>query len=186
MQLKASSSSFAPHPTGLYPAVCVDVIDLGMVLDDFQGKPKPSHKIRIVWETTEKKQDGTPYFLSRRYTASLHAKSRLTEMLSKWRGRPIQPDEVIDMENLIGANATLLIGESVSKDGRPLASIDAVTRPTRKLQPSGTYDPHEARRRIVEKTGATLPGYTPAQEPSSPEPEPESEAAEEALMAPNF
>ena len=31
------SGDFKPHPEGIHPAVCVDVMDLGLVETDFPG-----------------------------------------------------------------------------------------------------------------------------------------------------
>jgi hypothetical protein len=65
----SEGSSFTPCPAGPHSAVAVDVIDLGMVTSTFEGKPKTAHKCRIVWQVAERKEDGTPYQVSKQYTA---------------------------------------------------------------------------------------------------------------------
>jgi hypothetical protein len=70
-------------------------------------------------------------------------------------------DEVsIDLAKLIGANCTLVISHQQNMVGRTYASIDAVSKPTKRLVASGGYDPAMARQRIAEwkaKEGTTGP-----------------------------
>ena len=63
--------------------------------------------------------------------------------------------------------------------GKTYASIDAISKPTRKVVPSGTYDPAAARQRIAEwkaKQAATPP-VTPAPRPAAPALVPSKSAA---------
>ena len=53
-----ASPSFTPAPAGTHAAVCVDVIDMGDVVSEFNGKKKTQHKIRIVWQLDELRDDG--------------------------------------------------------------------------------------------------------------------------------
>ena len=80
----------------------------------------------------------------------MHPKAKLAEFLGKWRGRPVVPGESIDLAKLIGANCTLVISHQQNLVGRTYASIDAVSKPTKKLTASGSYDPAMARQRIAE------------------------------------
>src|SRR3954469_5223098 len=89
------SADFVPHPEGIHPAVCVDVIDLGMVETEFQGQKRIVPKLKRVFESEQKKDDGRSCVVSRRFTASLHPKARLAEFIGKWRGRPVVPGESI-------------------------------------------------------------------------------------------
>jgi len=134
-----------PHPEGIFAAVCVDVIDLGLRRVEYRGEEKVVPKLRIIFET----DDGETRWLSRSATASLHPKSRLAELLGKWRGKPFLPGEEFDTRNLIGASATLVVSQQARMDGTGMyANIDAISRPTRKVTPSGKYNPDEAREKI--------------------------------------
>ncbi len=144
------SADFKPHPEGIFPAVCVDLIDLGPVETEFQGDKRLVNKLRLVFETEERTEEGKPCTISRTFTASLHPKARLAEFIGKWRGRPVVPGETIDLGKLIGACCTLVISHQQNMVGRTYACIDAVSKPTKKLTPSGQYDPAETRRRIAE------------------------------------
>jgi hypothetical protein len=144
------SSDFKPHPEGIHPGVCVDVIDLGLVESEFQGQKKMVHKVRLVFETEQRLEDGRNCTVSKNFTASLHPKARLAEFLGKWRGRPVLPGESVDLAKVIGACCTLVISHQQNVAGKTYASIDAVSKPTRKVVASGGYDAALVRQRIAE------------------------------------
>ena len=60
------------------------------------------------------------------------------------------PGETIDLAKLIGACCTLVISHQQNMVGKTYASIDAVSKPTRKVAASGQYDPAAARQRYAE------------------------------------
>lgn len=145
------SGEFKPHPEGIHPAVCVDVMDLGLVETEFQGQKKMVNKVKLVFESEQKTEDGKANCtVSKNFTASLHPKAKLAEFLGKWRGRPVVPGETIDLAKLIGASCTLVISHQQNMSGKTYAAIDAVSKPTKKVTPSGTYDPAAARQRFAE------------------------------------
>lgn len=165
------SGDFKPHPEGIHPAVCVDVMDLGLVETEFQGQKKMVNKVKLVFESEQKTEDGKNCTVTKNFTASLHPKAKLAEFLGKWRGRPVVPGETIDLAKLLGACCTLVISHQQNMTGKTYASIDAVSKPTKKVTASGTYDPAAARQRYVEwkaKQGVK-PQATPA--PATPAPQ---------------
>jgi hypothetical protein len=156
------SGDFKPHPEGIHPAVCVDVMDLGLVETEFQGQRKMVNKVKLAFESEAKTDDGKPCMVTKNFTASLHPKAKLAEFLGKWRGRPVLPGETIDLGKLIGACCTLVISHQQNLVGKTYASIDAVSKPTRKVLPSGTYDPAAARQRFAEWKAKQVVAPTPA------------------------
>ena len=92
---QSSGGDFTPHPEGIFPAVCVDVIDLGPVTSTWEGQTKTANKLRIVFETEEVGNDHKRMTVSKSFTASLHPKAKLTEFLGKWRGKPVADGESI-------------------------------------------------------------------------------------------
>ena len=144
------SGDFKPHPEGIHPAVCVDVMDLGLVETDFQGQRSLKPKLKITFESEAKADDGKPCTVSKNFTASLHPKAKLSEFLGKWRGRPVAPGETIGLDKLIGASCTLVISHQKNMVGKTYAAIDAVSKPTKKVMPSGTYDAAAARQRYAD------------------------------------
>lgn len=161
MILRSPTTEYELHPAGIFPAVCVDVIDLGMQVSEWMGKERVTQRVRIVFETAD--SGAGPGQLSRSFTASLHQKSRLAEFLGKWRGRPVIPGDSIDLDHLIGVSCTLVVSHQQRNDGAGLyASIDAISRPTRKMVASGQYDPKAAREQLAEKQVRAAQGPGPA------------------------
>jgi hypothetical protein len=144
------SGDFKPHPEGIHPAACVDVMDLGLVETEFQGQKRMVNKVKLVFESEQKTEDGKNCTVSKNFTASLHPKAKLADFLGKWRGRPVTPGETIDLAKLIGASCTLVISHQQNMTGKTYASIDAVSKPTKKVTPSGTYDAAATRQRYAE------------------------------------
>jgi hypothetical protein len=162
--------NFEPHPEGIHPAVCVGVLDLGLVETEFQGQRSLKPKVKVTFESEAKTSDGKPCTVSKSFTASLHPKSNLSAFIGKWRGRPVLPGETISLDKLIGACCTLVISHQKNMVGKTYASIDAVSKPTRNVTPSGTYDPEAARQRYADwkaKASAT-PAFSPAHHAAPP------------------
>lgn len=185
------SSDFKPHPEGIHPAVCVDVMDLGMVKSEFQGQERMVHKVRLVFESEQITDDGRRCTISKNFTASLHQKAKLAEFLGKWRGRPVLPGESIDLGKLIGANCTLVISHQQNAVGKVYGNIDAISKPTKKLIASGGYDPAAARQRLAEwkakaavtSANAAAPKAA-ARAPQQPAPVPQGSATHTKSNAP--
>lgn len=185
-------SEFKPHPEGIHPAICVDVIDLGLVETEFQGQKRMVNKVKVVFESEQKTEDGVNCSVSKNFTASLHPKAKLAEFLGKWRGRPVVPGETIDLGKLIGACCTLVISHQQNLVGRTYASIDAVSKPTKKIKASGYYDPAAARKRIAEwnakQQAMPAPTAAAAQQarPVQPAPVPSKSNAAPAAPMPDY
>jgi hypothetical protein len=141
-----TGGNYKPHPEGIHLAVCVDVIDLGIV--DTEYGPKP--KVRLVFETKEKTDEGKHCTIGKQFTASLNPKATLCKFLGSWRGKPIVPNETIDIDGLVGKCCTIVVAQETNDAGKTYANINAVSKPTGKLAPSGDYDPAAARVRMAE------------------------------------
>ena len=149
-RVKRKTVGAKPHPEGIFAAVCVDVLDLGMVENVYQGEVRIVPMVRLIWETDAPPQEGGRVAtIGKKFRASLHSKAKLTDFLGKWRGRAVAEGERLDLGRLIGECCTLVVSHQKNQVGRTYASIDAVAKPTRKLAASGTYDPAEARRRVA-------------------------------------
>jgi hypothetical protein len=122
---------FQPHPEGIHPAVCVDVMDLGLVETDFQGQRKMVNKVKLAFESEALTDDGKRCSVSKNFTASLHPKAKLADFIGKWRGRPVLPGETIDLAKLLGASCTLVISHQQNLSGKTYASIPPNGRPSR-------------------------------------------------------
>jgi hypothetical protein len=108
---KATGGNFIPAPEGTHSAVCVDVVDLGLLEVKWKNELKIQHKVKVVWQIDEDMQDGKPFLVSKRYTLSLHEKAALRKDLEAWRGRAFTEEELkgFDVENVLGVPCLLNI-----------------------------------------------------------------------------
>ena len=164
MAIMAKSSgdgqSFQPAPAGMHQAVCVDVVDLGVLKTTWQGVEKSRHKINVAWQIAEAREDGKPFLVFKRYTLSLHEKSGLRKDLESWRGKPFTRDEEMgfDVEAVLGVNCLLNIvhrpvGEKVHanvqnvnplmKGMAPIQARDYVRKCERTPETESQAQPHD-------------------------------------------
>ena len=138
-----STASFTPCPAGNYLARCVRLIDIGTVTDDFQGETKTARKVLISFEILDdeaRREDGSPFVLSKRYTLSLHEKASLRKDLSSWRGRDFTANELrgFEMQNILGKDLLLGVIQR-EKDGKTYANISSLAKPVKGMvAPEGT------------------------------------------------
>lgn len=127
---KAGGGNFTPAPAGSHAAVCVDVVDLGMLKVTWGGKEKTQHKIRLVWQIEEDREDGKPFQVNRRYTLSLHEKAGLRKDLESWRGKPFSEQELdgFDVEVLIGVPCLLSVIHAKGNDGSIFANVASIMK----------------------------------------------------------
>lgn len=137
------TGDFKLAPAGQHQAVCVDVIDKGLVTVEWQGKKKQQHKCRIVWEISEVMDDGRRFTVGRQFTASLSERANLRGFLEAWRGRPFTEDELagFDTETLIGVNALVQIVHTKKGDRTydNINSIMKIVKGMEKMAPSTEY-----------------------------------------------
>lgn len=127
--------TFKPAPVGAHSAVCCDVVDLGELKVSYAGKDKVQHKIRIVWQIDELRDDGQPFTVSKRYTLSLHEKSSLRKDLESWRGKPFSEEELrgFDIEVLLSVPALVNVIHQ-PRDGTTYANVTGIMRLPKTMQ----------------------------------------------------
>lgn len=141
----SKGSSYVPCPAGAYAAPCCDVVDLGIVKSTYAGKEKKQHKIEIIWQTPELRDDGKPYLVKKRYTLSLHEKAGLRKDLESWRGRPFTEEELNgwDVESVISVPALINVVHNAA-NGSVYANVATIMR-IPKGMPIPTLDPSYVR-----------------------------------------
>lgn len=124
-----AGATFRPAPAGVHAAVCVDIVDLGELEVTYGGKTKRQHKIKIVWQIEELRDDGKQFLLQKRYTLSLHEKAGLRKDLESWRGRQFTEEELrgFDVEVLLGKECMLSVFHNF-KDGSTYANVNAIMK----------------------------------------------------------
>jgi len=160
--VKKPESDFVPAPEGLHGAVCVDVVDLGVLQTQWGDKPK----IRIAWQIEARDEDtGKRYLVSQQYTRSLHEKATLTHHLESWRGRKFSEQELLgfDLETILGVNCQLTIVHNEGSKGGTFANVSAIA----KAHPAAAHLNVEGYVRVKDRD---------ASEPESVSPPPEADS----------
>ena len=107
-----SGGTFEQCPVGSHVAVCVELIDLGVQHDEYQGKPNARQQVVIRWETSnEVMEDGQPFLVSAFYTNSLGEKANLRHLLEAWRGRSFTAEELLkfDLQAILGKSCLISV-----------------------------------------------------------------------------
>lgn len=121
------NTEFELAPEGAIVGRCYKVIDLGTHEDE--KWQKTSHLVQISWELPGKlMRDGRPFSVSKRYTLSVHEKSRLRQDLESWYGRKFDEGQLkkaggFDLKKLIGKAGLLNIMHSEDMKFANVASI---------------------------------------------------------------
>jgi len=154
--------NFTQIETGTYQSVCAEVCDLGeRETKDFNtGEMKMVHKVAIIWELSEERDDGKKFTFSREYKASLHEKSALRKDLDAWRGVAFTAEELkgFDLENVKGANCMITIGSYVKgngDEGRKVTAVSKLMKGLEKMTTSEAYQRPKWIDEIVNPTGQT-------------------------------
>jgi len=153
MKLSASGSTtpFEAHPEYDGQAVCVDVTPLKKTQSTYGER----ETFRVVFETSQLRQNGSPFLLfSRSFTPSLHEKAALRAFLKQWMGRDLTTAEQneFDTESLIGRAARVSVVHS-DYNGTTYANIGLIRadKSGEPLKPSGKYVRQKDRQNNDEK-----------------------------------
>jgi hypothetical protein len=153
-----NGQTFQPAPAGVHQAVCVDVVDLGILDVTWQGQTKRQHKVNFAWQIAEDRDDGKPFLVFKRYTLSLHEKAGLRKDLESWLGRKFGREEEMgfDVETLIGRNCLLNITHNRVAD-KTYANVQSVNPLMKGMQPMAARDYIRKCERQAEMVAAHAP-----------------------------
>jgi hypothetical protein len=124
--------------------VCVDITPLKAYETEYGIK----QKFKIAFELDLIDQSRNPVqpwvVMTAPMTASLHEKAGLTKFLKDWHGRALTAEETVslNLDNLIGRPATVVIVHEQSRDGTKTFSNIKLIMPHKSgepLQPSGLW-----------------------------------------------
>ena len=135
---KNSGGDFEPHSEGQVAAVCVDVVDLGEKVEEYQGETKIQAKVALVFASGERQKDKSLALVTSEMTNSASEKGNLRKFLESWRGKSYTPDQVaagLPLHKLHGQPGLLSIEHVVTKKGNNFAKIRSIS-PLPKAMPA--------------------------------------------------
>lgn len=164
MIVKDNPSYKLPSP-GSIQGVLAEVVDLGDVTTEWQGKKRVSHKCLLTFEIDEmvERENGEQRMIvSHRFTASLNEKAALRKFLEGWRGRTFTDDELagFDLDSIVGVNAILSLVHNTD-GGKTYCNIDsaaALLKGMDKMTVSKDYLPFADR--MAKRNAAVASGET--------------------------
>jgi hypothetical protein len=158
------ATEFEVPPEGLHPAVCCDVVDLGIVDWGFG----PQVKIRVVWQLEEANSKGKRFVVSAPYTPSLHEKSKLRPILEAWRGKKFTKEEIkkFNIELLLGANCQVMVTHNIKDGGDVYANVQAVVPPAKNAKKIYVDEDYT---RVKDRPGYQEPNNAIAEESEEPQ-----------------
>ena len=117
------------HPEGQFAAVCVDLIALGMRVNDFQGHESAAESCVFVFVTGEVNSKGFAFSIPYEVTVSTSPKAKLMKLLKSWRGKDFTPEELgsgFTLSAYVGKPALVSLIKKFSKAGNPRIEIETI------------------------------------------------------------
>jgi hypothetical protein len=127
---KDSGGNFSPHSEGQFPMLCVDVVNLGVNVEQFPGQePREVAKVALVFASGERQEDKSLTFVTSEMTLSANEKANLRKFLESWRGKRYTPEQAeagLPIEKLHGKFALVSIEHVLTRKGRKFANMVSI------------------------------------------------------------
>lgn len=129
---KDTGGGFAPHSEGQFAMVCVDVVNLGINVETFQGQdPREVPKVALVFASGERQDDKEKSLsiVTSEMTLSANEKANLRKFLESWRGRSYtveQAEAGLPISRLYGKPALVSVEHVLTRKGRKFAKIISI------------------------------------------------------------
>lgn len=173
----ADTKNYAPHPDGGHILQCVDVVDYGECVSEYQGQIKVVPKCGLFYQSGLTNEDGQLFTVSEEFTVSMFEKANLRKRLEGWRGKSYTEEQAnagVPLDKMEGQYGYAMIEHKTSKAGRvyavvvtmmpvpaglPLPTLPPYTRPDYVTKRKAEYAAELAKHRAIET--ANLPGAGP-------------------------
>lgn len=132
MKVPKIESTYEPLPAATYVARLYSIIQIGSETYEYQGKSITQNKVSLTFEfPTELREFGEgekPYVLSKEFTFSMHAKSKLRPFIESWLGDFKNDDDAYDLDfsDLIGKTGLVSVSHYTKKSGAVGEKISAI------------------------------------------------------------
>ena len=113
---------------GEHPAVCVDIVDLG--LQDTKYGPK--HKVQFIFASDETlrggEYDGQPALLFATFSNTSSSQGNLRPFVEAWSGGAMSDDEIeaLERDEMVGQPATVTVEHNEGAQGDVFANIAGI------------------------------------------------------------
>jgi len=128
---KDAGGGFAPHSEGQFAMACVDVVNLGVNVEQFPGQePREVPKVALAFASGERQEDKSLTIVTTEMTLSANEKANLRKFLESWRGRSYSAEQAeagLPMSKLYGQVALISIEHVVTRKGRKFGKIKSIS-----------------------------------------------------------
>ncbi len=114
------------HPAGLRQGACIAVEDVGLQKTNYQGAEKIQRKGFFLWETTARKEDGSPFLILISRTLSTFKESKLRKDVEGLLGRKMSEEEAKTFDWDISGKVGLLNFIHNENDGKTYANVSSM------------------------------------------------------------
>jgi hypothetical protein len=130
-----AGGGFTPHSEGQFAMLCVDVVDLGISVQQFgDGEPQELPKVALVFASgerqPEKQNDESLTLVTAEMTNSANEKANLRKFLESWRGKSYSGEQIAEglpLGKLHGKFALVSIEHVTTRKGRKFAKIKSIS-----------------------------------------------------------
>lgn len=123
--------SITPVPAGPHHIVCVDGINLGMRVEDYDKKQRLVAKYALVFQSSKvNPETGERFLIVKEVTLSMSEKGNLRKLVEGWIGAKFTDEqaEKFDLANLYGRNGIgTIIQQEKQSGGGSYAKLTAIT-----------------------------------------------------------
>ena len=167
MIIQETSGGGELPPKKVQSAVCVAVIDVGeaygippddtgrrMVPSINPAQPDPKQKVRFIFESEEKMEDGRPFQLTRQFNVTMSDQGYLKPFLDGWGVELVRAGGGIDLEaSCVGKTAMANVTHDKDRNDpeRIWANLSTVMPSDMELQPSGEFNKADYLKKAAEK-----------------------------------
>lgn len=129
---KDSGANFAPHSEGQHVMFCVDVVNLGINVEQYQNQePREVAKVALVFASGETQPDKPDdlTLVTTEMTLSAGETSNLRKFLQNWRGKDYTPEQAaagLPIAKLHGQGALISVQHVLTKRGKQFAKIASI------------------------------------------------------------
>lgn len=113
------SGNYERPEAGMQVGRCIQVVELGTHDKEWKGKWSKQVQVLIVWELESLMEDGRPFVVNWKGTASIGEKANLRKILEGWRGKKFTESELecFELKNILDKPCLINLVEKKAAEG---------------------------------------------------------------------